>query len=282
MQNLNEKAMLVKNSISCWTGKRVDKKISKETSERYGASDKAGKYTKYLVDVDSLKPVKKAASEIKTYYYKVTLPWSDNGGGRLLPAKMYLDFTAKMRELKTAFEKAVNDFISEYENLVWKAKVDLKGMFNQNDYPSSEEIALKFGVKNHIRPIPAGSDFRVSLNENEIQAIRADIELRNKTALETATRDLWHRLYEVVEKIGSKMKEDGPRFRDSLVGNVVDLCRLLPKLNLTDDSNLTRMTHEIERSLTLSTPKELRESPEARQDIAKEADGILKRMEGYI
>lgn len=279
--DLRQKAMLVRNFISCWTGKRVDKKISKEIAHQYGASENSGKYTKYLVDTEALKPIKKASSNIKTYFYKSTLPWSDNGE-RLLPSKVYMDFTSKMRELEADFDKAVSDFVGQYEELVQQAQGDLNGMFDIKNYPCKTEIAQKFGVKNHISPIPAAADFRVNLNADEIRAIKVDIEMRNKEALGTATKDIWKRLYEVVSSLSAKMKEEDPVFRNSLIGNITDLCRLLPKLNITDDPELADLAREVERKLCMSTPKELRESPDARQDTAKEADAILQKMEGYI
>jgi hypothetical protein len=69
-------------------------------------------------------------------------------------------------------------------------------------------------------------------------------------------------------------------FRDSLVENVRAIVRLAPALNLMDDPRIAALCADIEASLTIHDPEQLRNSPMLRESVADEADAILQRMQG--
>ena len=71
-------------------------------------------------------------------------------------------------------------------------------------------------------------------------------------------------------------------FRDTLVGNISELCDLLPSLNVTGDEELTKMCDEVRDKLTGFTPKELRKDTTAREDTARAAAAIMDKMAGYM
>jgi len=84
MSNLNEKAMLVKLSVSQWTARKYDKKVSQEINDQYSAHD-AGRYNKVLIAQEEIKKISKVASQARSFHYFNTLPWDDNGS-RILPS----------------------------------------------------------------------------------------------------------------------------------------------------------------------------------------------------
>ncbi len=69
---------------------------------------------------------------------------------------------------------------------------------------------------------------------------------------------------------------------DSLVGNIITLTQLLPKLNITDDPELENMRQQIETKLTRTNPDDLRNSRTPRKKVANEATAILENMKGYV
>ncbi len=76
--SLQTQAMLVTLSVSCWTGRVQDKKVSAEVEQTHGATD-AGRYNKLLVDKAHMDPLVQFAGKVRQYHYKMTLPWLDNG-----------------------------------------------------------------------------------------------------------------------------------------------------------------------------------------------------------
>src|SRR5215469_18779506 len=106
-----ERAMLAAVHISIWTAVKHDRKVSREVAQRHGAYDGAGRYNRQLLhEAEGLESLRSLAGQIRQYFYKITLPWSDEGF-RLLPANFYFDLMARMREFEASFEQGVDSFL---------------------------------------------------------------------------------------------------------------------------------------------------------------------------
>jgi len=64
-------------------------------------------------------------------------------------------------------------------------------------------------------------------------------------------------------------------FRDSLITNAVELCDLLTKLNVTNDTKLEHARKQLEVTMMGVTPKDLREDDDMRLDVKSKVDQIL-------
>ena len=82
--------------------------------------------------------------------------------------------------------------------------------------------------------------------------------------------------------MAERLNDKDATFRDSLVGNIISLVQLLPKLNIAEDQELETMRQHIEAKLTKASPDELRNSRHIRRKVAKEASAILDAMSGYV
>src|SRR4051812_48829471 len=130
---LQEKAMLANLTIRAWSARKRDRDVSKEVETKHQAKD-AGNFNKLLIDKDALKPIVSLTSTLRDMHYEMTLPWGDNGD-RLLPSKMYFDYTRKMRNLRDQFDSAVNDFVAQYPTFKQNARKRLGSMYDPDDYP---------------------------------------------------------------------------------------------------------------------------------------------------
>lgn len=276
---LNEKAMLVKLSISIWTAKKEDKKVTQEVEKQYNAHD-AGKYNKFLIAVEEIKKLNKIPNETRTFHYENTLPWTDEGF-RILTADNYLPYTQKMREFKSKTEEAKRVFFDNYQAYVDEAQRRLNGLFNPADYPTITELEKKFSFDVSFTPLPDKADFRVNLQADETNRIKEEIETRLKSSIQNAINDLWERLYNVVKHASDKLNDKEAIFRDSLISNMINLVNLLPRLNLTNDSKLEEMRQEVENKLCQVTPGELREDEGLRKETARTCDDIVEKMSAY-
>lgn len=279
--NLSEKAMLVKLNISKWSARKHDRNISNEIADKYFADHDMGRYHKILLPKESLREIKLCVSRARDFHYNNTLPWDDTGA-RILPVKNFDYYREHMTKHRNDFEQSVDDFCREYDTLISEANKRLNGLFDANDYPHKTEIVSKFRFNIAIDPLPEADDFRVSLNREEITEIKKDYESRTKETLNQAMQSLWQRLYENVNHMVDRLKNTDNVFRDSLINNLLNLCQLLPRLNVNDDPQLEKMRKRIEKKLCGTTPQELRDNLDARNTVVKEAKGILKAMEGYI
>lgn len=279
--NLGSKAMLVRLSIKQWSIRKYDRNVTQKIAQDYQTTMEAGRYTKVLLAENAIRKMSKILNEARSYHYERTLPWYD-WGPRLLPAANYLEYTQKIQFFKTEFEKAVNEFIQNYQTYVDEARRRLNGMFNPNDYPRQSVIAHYYGFKVSVDPLPDKDDFRVSLGESEVAAIQADIEARTREAQASGMRELWTRLHDAVNSMVERLSDDKAIFRDSLVGNLTDLVSLLPKMNIADDQDLDAMARQVEKRLCGFNPDQLRSDKKSRRKAAKAAKSILDDMAGYM
>lgn len=277
--SLSEKAVLVSLSVSTWTARKLDKRVSSEVAANHAARQDAGRYNKLLVAEDAIRRVQQAARQARDTHYKLTLPWLDNGQ-RILTNRAYMDYMAQMREERGNFERAVSDFLSQYPQLVVAAQQRLGTMYRAEDYPDAGEIAGKFGMEFNVTPVPDSRDFRVALSDTEAERIRTDLEERVQQATSAAARDAWDRLHEVIGNVVERLSDPKAIFRDSLIGNVAELVNILPMLNLNDDPELERLRREAERKIVSLDPADLRQDKAARQAAARDAKGILDAMAG--
>jgi len=279
---ITEKAMLAAVHISVWTAVKHDRKVSREVADQHGAHQGAGRYNKQLLHgAQKLEELRTLAGQIRQYFYKVTLPWSDEGF-RLLPANFYFDLMARMREFEASFDAAVDGFLRVYPEYIEQVRPELNGLFREEDYPSPEKLRTKFGVKLEVLPIPTGSDFRVEMSAEEQARVAREIDANVRESLMRGTEDLWRRLREVVAHMVERLNDPESRFHGSLVTNVLDLVELLPRLNVNGDAYLNRFAEQVKERLCNYSAQELKKHDLLRVTTAADAANIVAEMDGIL
>jgi hypothetical protein len=279
---ITERAMLAAIHISVWTAIKHDRKVSREVAEQHGAYSGAGRYNKQLLrEAERLESLRSLSGQIRQYFYKITLPWSDEGY-RLLPAHFYFELTTKMREFEQAFAQQVEEFLAVYPSYIEQVRPELNGLFREEDYPSAEKLRNKFGVKLEVLPIPSGNDFRVTLSEEEQARVAREIDENVRQSLQKGTEDLWTRLKGVVAHMVERLNEPESRFHASLVTNIGELVELLPRLNVNQDEELNRFAREIRDRLCGFTARDLKKNEILRAATANDAVQILAEMDAVM
>lgn len=273
---LQNKAMLVNLTISGWDATRYDKSVSAEVEKAHDATD-AGRYNKRLIDKAHLATITTLAGQLRQYHYSRTLPWTDKGH-RLLPSALFMEYRQDMAALKNQFNKAVNEFLVLYPQLVQDARVRLKTMFQPTDYPDVANLRAKFDVDLEFMPVPDVADFRVEISAEERDEIREQITQSVNAKQAKAVKDCWGRVREVVSRIADQCGNKKGRIYDSLMENAQDLVNVLSGLNITGDPELTAVEQGI-RSLIVS-PDLIRTSQTTRKRVADTAAEILAKLPG--
>jgi hypothetical protein len=282
--SLLSKAMKAKLTIGAWPAFTKDFKATKKTHTDFGASADAGSYNKRLIAKSAMDKVNSTVSRLRKKHFDLTLPWGDDGW-RLLPSEVYLEYTQTMRQLRTDFETAVAEFLLNYPALQAAAQQRLGRMYDADDYPSVSDLRNKFHFSMKIDPIESAGDFRVELSETEVLKIKAEIEQRSREREANAMKDLWDRLYEVIERMSERLSDEDRKFRDSLVKNILNLTDLLPKMNVTGDRELNALAEQARDRLCTYTPAELRSNKQARKETADAARDLMDTMDamaGYM
>ena len=279
---ITQKAMLAAVHISIWTATKHDRKVSRDVADRHGARERVGRYNKQLLmGAGKLEDLRTLAGQIRQHFYKITLPWSDEGF-RLLPSHFLFDLTARMREFEVGFSLGVDQFLGVYPDYIREARAELGSLFREEDYPSVGKLREKFSVRLEILPVPTGDDFRVTMSAEEQARIAREIDENVRQSLTRGTEDLWKRLRDVVSHMVDRLNEPETRFHSTLVTNISDLVSLLPRLNVNQDPHLERFAAQIRDNLCNYTAQDLKKHDILRATTAAEAAGIVAQMDEVL
>lgn len=279
--SISERAMLANINIRQWSGRRLDRNITEQINRDHGADSDAGRYNKLLVAKSHIAPIHNAASSARKAFYWHTSPWLDSGQ-RILPAMGYDAFMAESNKWRLAHEKAVAEFIADYDSIVDESRQRLNGMFKESDYPTRDEMADLFSFHVGILPMPSAADFRVERNDSN--AIKTQIERATSDAIANAQSDTCQRLIDCVGNLASKLNAYNPDaesrgdkhiFRDTLIENLDSLVEILPGLNIANDPNLAKIIECTKAHLSGLDPQALRDDSAYRQSTAIKASKIF-------
>lgn len=275
-------AMLVELSISCWTARKLDKRVSQEVDADKGARARAGNYQKNLLaGTHKLDNIVKFAANVRAWHLANTLPWSDNGL-RLLPMDNFLRYKERLGEYEEEYNLLVESFLNEYPTLVDAAAFQLGDLFDRNEYPEVNDIAHKFRFQYVFSPVPTVGDFRIDINEQAKAELTDNFNRNFDSRIQGAMKEAWTRLHDclthVSERLGDVNEGERKVFRDSLVGNAQELVDMLKVLNVTKDPDLERARQQLAQTFTGLEVKDLRESADIRKDVRAQVNDILNKF----
>lgn len=280
--SISSSAVLVDLNIAIWTARKNDKRVSEEIDQAKNTKARAGNFHKKLFAGNStLDELQKFVTQVRTYHYNNTLPWSDSGT-RLLVMGRFMEYNTKMREFETEFESLKQKFLENYNSMISTAAFTLGELFDREDYPNPEVIAHKFYFKYEYMPVPQSGDFRIDIGNEGIQELVGKYESQFETRVKTAMQESWNRLHECLTRMSERLDFNGDTdkkiFRDSLVDNAIELVDMLKCMNITNDPELEKSRKQLEQAMFGVSARELRESADIRKDVKSQVDDILKRM----
>lgn len=279
--NIDSRSILVKLSVSQWSGTKSDMDVSYKVARQHQAQIGAGTYSKKIVKSFLIDEFRRVANEARQYHIEHTLPWMD-GGYRILPTTLYFEYVERMRQYRVEADRAVGQIVKHYNAIIEQSRVRLGEMFNIKDYPRAEEIANKFGIGIDVMPVPTTTDWRVDLGAEEVEILTDRIEKQMLSQQQAAMKEVWDRAYAAVEHMAERLGNADTRFKESMLVNIEEIANLLPKLNIADDPHLNDMAHEIKQRLVGHNATVLRQTPEQRKQVADSANDILAKMAGYM
>lgn len=279
---LIERAMVANLSIGIWQGYRLDKEASAKVTKDAGAKADAARVNKHLVPKEALAPVVTASGAIRTHFYEKTMPWRDNGD-RILTKKLFLTFVPEHERLVGVFNDAVRKFLDvDYATAIEQASFRMGELFKPEDYPRVSDLHHRFYARLDIDAITTKDDFRVQIDGDHVDRIKASMEAAAEARFKAATADIWRRIGEAVGRAHERLAKPDAVFQASTIENVQDLIELLPGLNVLDDPNIEVVRQMIEKSFAGADAIEIRKDPAHREELAGEAQKIIDKMAGFM
>lgn len=274
-------AILIDLSISCWTGRKLDKRASDDITSQNNASKGVANVSKKLLgDCDELTAVQKFSANARNSHYAMTMPWSDLGM-RLCPTEMYVNrYQQTMTALEQEFWQLVTKFLDAYDWEVQNAQLKLGSLFNADEYPTREALASKFKFRFVPVPLPDAGDWRLDIGNDAANAMRSQYESFYGEQLNKAMTDLWQRAHEALSKMSERLDyaDNATKkvFRDTLVSNVREIVDMMGLCNVTNDPTMDDAQRRLAQALEGITPDALRDDPYLRAQTKREVDAVKR------
>lgn len=291
--SIGSSAMLVELSISSWTARKLDKKVSAEVDVAKNTKVSAVNVNKNLMaGTGVLDKIIKYAASARAWHIAQTLPWSDNGS-RLLPMSNFMNYKEQLSVMEGNFNALVDKFVDSYPELISAAAFQLGDLFDRNEYPDISTLKNRFKFNYSFFPVPNAGDFRVDINEEAKAEIIANCNKAHQDRLENAMKDAWGRLKDCLERMSDRLgvdlvdadeEEDRGQmikmrvFRDSLVENAVEMVDMLKHLNITKDPSMEQARQSLKAALSNHDLDDLRSSITARNAVKTQVDAILSKF----
>lgn len=276
-------SMLVELSISCWTGRRQDKRASDEVAAAKHADKGVARVTKSLLGAcDELDALQKFASNTRNTHYNSTLPWSDMGP-RLLPTVKYFAYHKQMTALEAEFARMVDEFIDAYDLEVAQAQAKLGELFNEQEYPTAEQLRSKFAFRLNYIPLPDAGDWRLDIGNEAVASLQEQYRRHFQNQLEGAMKDIWARLHDVLGKLSRQLADQTdegktPKIYQSVFDRALEVIDLMETCNITADPNMQLMQRKLQQAFRGVTVEAVKDDAHLRRETKKSIDAAIAAL----
>jgi len=190
-----------------------------------------------------------------------------------------MKYVKRMSKLRDDFEESVDDFMDHYDTVIKQAVNNLQGLYEEGDYPTKEQVRKRFRMDINITPIPASGDFRIDINEKELNKLRTKLDEQLIAAQEAAEQDLFSRLYTSVAKAVITLRAPEKIFRNTLILNIEEISKSIPDMNINNNHQLDGLANDLLKITVPIDLKALRNDYDYRIEVAKQLADTLERIE---
>lgn len=303
---LAERAILVGFHKKAWSPTARDTNVEMETKQRKGYLGDAT-FRKTLIDKTFLTDWNANARAMRNFHMANTLPWTDRGF-RVLLAQNIDAYTNAMAEFVATGERLAVELQQRWPTIIEHAKTLWPPeMFDETNYPTTDEVLEMFQVSWSERPVPTKGDFRLAnISEGMRSRMQENLEKAVAASIAVAIEEPWLRLTEAVERMVGTLAS-AERFEYTMLTNLAAVAAAMPGLNLTNDPKLDEVCADInallvdlkekagevktdeddteetiERKRAKKAAEVIRKDEEAKASAQAKAQAVLDKMSGFM
>jgi len=290
--SIKNHALLVSLSVSKPQMTKKDEKatVSAEVANNaYGA----GQYRKDLYPKALVQPIMSVESSARAYIESTTYMWTR--GEYLLPTAKFMEFSERIGKFQLEFDQCVTAFLNNWSNVMQQAQQRQGDLFDPSAYPDLTDLKSDFRFRVMYRPVTDVQDFRVAMQDDEMDTLRAEVEQATKEAMDNMLRAPLERLKDVVQKLHDVTnktdretvnKKTGatevrpPIFRDSVCENIMEEISLLQAFADILPDNINDLAKTIVD--VTPHPQQLRDNPDKRKEVSVQTAALLDSINSML
>lgn len=280
-QNIFQQACLIQLSTSCWQGtKSLESSVIEAKFNEKQSDWLSGR--KYLVNPESLSPVKAVVSRARISIDKLALPFPIKGL-TLVPKEMLKRVDEGLAELKTEFTAEVRQFLAQYEFEREKAERNLGELFNALDYPIDVSAKFKFEWRFLTLDVPGRSRIlSAEIYEREKAKFQSMMEETRELAM-TALREEFNGIVQhMLDRLTGEEDGKPKRFKASMIDKMQAFLATFDDRNLFDDDVLANLVNRAKDIVSDVSAEGLRENARLRKKITTKMAAVKNAIDKAI
>ena len=290
--SIKDHALLVSLSVGKPQMTKKDDGATAAAENSMGAHG-AGKYQKDLYPKHLIKPIVAVESAARAWMKSNCYRWGENE--YLLPTTRFVKFAEGMANIEVQYNQAVTLFLQNWVNVLSEAQRTQGAMFDANEYPDVMDLRKRFRFEVDYTPITDTSDIRVSLQEEELKAVRESVERSTKNRMEDLAREPLERLRKTIAHLrDTAAKEERavlnprtgrheirpPIFRDTVVDNIWEEMELLADMAECLPMKTVQVIAQVRDAVP--TAESLRNSQEMRELTVVNTSNLLGTIDAML
>lgn len=283
--DLTQEALLVRLYIGQGGLTSRSNTLTQEAAEAHNADKHSVAGVIYILTADDRKQITKSINEARAFFYANTLPWDDNAY-RLVPVTRYAHLKRELQRIENDFADAVEKLLASYDALRKDYLRRVNDLAQEVPFPSKEEFRASFKFDLLEMPIASPHDIRLRhVNPTTVNELKTKVAAQMNDRLASAQVSIVERLKDRVKRLHEQTGESDTRLFKSLVSNIESDVDILPKLNLTNDSEINRLIERVKAELASVDVTAMRgdskEAQKLRGHIHKAAGSVLDDLQAY-
>lgn len=278
MEKITNRIMLVALTVTKPQMTEKDKNTTREVAADKNASAQAVAVVKKLYPKHLVEPIQQVEGAARLYID--SLSTMKMGRMAMVPMKLLPQLLSDIGVFRLQFQQAVTVFLNNLTNVLLEAQREQGDLYDSSSYPDLAQLRQQFSFEMTYVPMGDVPNFIDGLEESTRAELAAEVEASTRKSIADGQRALYERLGAAIRRISVQCNNPKGKIYDSLTGNLDEMLKVLPHLNLAGDPEFDRLCEQA-RSLVVH-PEAIKSMPEVRENMAKTADDILAQMEAFL
>ena len=308
--NLASKGVLVRLSIKKWSGVKTSKKVAEQIAVDHDVPVTRIRGVLEVLGREAVILTRNPCNHAHTFLNLHTSPFDDLGW-RFLPSDKITEVKERMEKFKEDFLGGVTEILDGYDSFKEKSKLELGDLFEEDFFPSKEDLEEKFSWEGNPFLITTIEDATQiiglqkslenydHLSDQVLEEIQEGILKKHENAIRLIDQDTKNKLMNQLDNFITNVEGFNPNKKDARKGNTLrknTLDNLVKEAesirqNITGNpsndaiadavSNVIRMVGDYESfkadtgEAKKTRKRALNEAKKVKKDITKDGSGSL-------
>lgn len=266
------------------TTTKKDKESARHVDAAVGGEDSVN-VSKKLIDRKSLAAITAIKSEWVKYKKEMLSPFkrAPQGCG-ILKTENLTEFENKFREIHREWEREVNNFCNNYDEVISESKRRQGSNFNAGDLPNSREDMRSRFVFEKVSPyaLENPDDLAFALSESQIDEIKQEISDDIMNAIRKSLEESFEAVADMAENLAvynpdGETRKDKKYYKGATLDNVRKAADSLDNLNFTDDEGIKEIQKRMRKMIEGHTLESTKQNKASREVLVAEANDIIEK-----